>query len=95
MVEHHRAGTSIRTALAAAEALDVSMDYLVGLVDDPTPTRKLLSDVQAKTALLLDLGVTEQFFTRRCRTRAWMKLGYFVARDAGTEVGPALVRQSP
>ena len=60
MVEHDRAGTSIHTALAAAEALGVSMDYLVGLVDDPTPTRKLLSDARAKTALLLDLGITEQ-----------------------------------
>ena len=59
-VEHDRTGTSIRTALAAAEALGVSMDYLVGLVNDPTPTRRLLSDVRAKTALLVDLGVSEQ-----------------------------------
>ena len=59
-VEQDRAGTSIRTALAAAEALGVSMDYLVGLVNDPTPTRELLSNVRAKTALLVDLGISDQ-----------------------------------
>ena len=59
-VEHERAGTSIRTAGAAAQALNVSMDYLVGFVDDPTPTGELVLNLRAKTALLIDLGVAEQ-----------------------------------
>ena len=58
-VEHEQRGTSIRTALAAAQALNVSMDYLVGFVDDPTPTRELVVNLRRKSALLADLGVAE------------------------------------
>ena len=60
MVEHDRAGTSIRTALAAAQALNVSMDYLVGFVNDPRPTRELVLNLRANSALLVDLGITEK-----------------------------------
>ena len=35
-IEHEAAGTSIHTALAASQALNVSMDYLVGRVNDAT-----------------------------------------------------------
>ena len=59
-VEHEQSGTSIRTALAAAQALNVSMDYLVGFVDDPTPTRELVLHMRAQTALLVDLGIVEK-----------------------------------
>ena len=33
--------------------------------------------------------------TRQSRTRAWMKQGYCVVRDAGAEVGSSLVPKSP
>ena len=58
-VEHEQTGTSIRTALAAAQALNVSMDHLLGGVDDPTPTRELVLKLRAKTAQLIDLGAAE------------------------------------
>ena len=60
IVEHDQTGTSIRTALAAAQALNVSMDYLVGFVNDPTPTRELVLNLRAHAALLVDLGITQK-----------------------------------
>ena len=42
MLETSKSGTSLKTAMAVAKALDVSLDYLAGWVKDPTPTRVLL-----------------------------------------------------
>ena len=42
MLETNRSGTSLKTAMAVAKALEVSLDYLAGWVNDPTPTRELL-----------------------------------------------------
>ena len=42
MLETNKSGTSLKTAMAVAKALDVSLDYLAGWVRDPTPTRELL-----------------------------------------------------
>ena len=58
-VENERAGTSIRMTMAAAQALNVSMDYLVGWVDDPRPTRDLLTNLRTKAAVLADMGLRE------------------------------------
>ena len=55
-IENEHAGTSMGSTMAAAQALNVSMDYLVGFVDDPTPTRKLVVNLRAKTARLVDVG---------------------------------------
>ena len=50
MIEQDQSGTSLRTAMAAAKALRISMDYLVGWVDEATPTRELVFDLETKTA---------------------------------------------
>ena len=42
MLETSKSGTSLKTAMAVAKALEVSLDYLAGWVKDPTPTRVLL-----------------------------------------------------
>ena len=50
----------MRTAVAAAQALNVSMDYLVGWVDDPTPTRQLVLNLRRREALLVKRGLKEE-----------------------------------
>ena len=55
MIENDQSGTSLRTAMAAAKALRISMDYLVGWVDDATPTRKIVFDLKTKIARIRDL----------------------------------------
>ena len=60
MVEHDQSGTSLQTAMAAAKALDISLDYLVGWVDEPTPTRTLVFDLKDKIARLRDVKVDEE-----------------------------------
>ena len=48
MMETNKSGTSLKTAIAVARALDISLDYLAGWVDDPTPARLLLVRLNAK-----------------------------------------------
>ena len=55
MIENDQSGTSLRTAMAAAKALRISMDYLVGWVDEATPTRKIVFDLKRKIARIRDL----------------------------------------
>ena len=55
MVERGQGGMSLATALAAARELRVSMEYLVGLVDDPRPVREMVSELQTKGAVIRDL----------------------------------------
>ena len=54
-IEAERAGTSLPAAIAIADALDASLDYLVGRVDDPRPAREMASELRAKTARIRDL----------------------------------------
>ena len=54
-IERDAAGASLGTAVALADALGTSLDYLVGRVDDPRPTRELVSELAAKTARVRDL----------------------------------------
>ena len=53
-LEHEKSGTSIRTALATAQALNVSVEYLVGWVDDPRPAGELLVQLSKLAARRLD-----------------------------------------
>ena len=55
MVENGKGGMSLKTALAAARTLGVSMDYLVGLVSDPRPSREMLTQLQTTVARMRDL----------------------------------------
>ena len=45
-MEHGRVGTSNRTARQAAIILNVSLDYLMGLTDDPRSSRDMLADLE-------------------------------------------------
>ena len=54
-VEREDAGTSLRTAIIIAIGLKTSLDYLVGLVDDPTPARERAAELAIKTARIRDL----------------------------------------
>ncbi len=54
-VELDQSGTSLCTAIALAQALRVSLDYLVGRVDEPTPTREIACDLKTKIARIRDL----------------------------------------
>ena len=45
MIENGQSGTSLRTMVAAANALNVSLDFLAGLTEDVRPSRQLLFDL--------------------------------------------------
>ena len=45
--EHNRSALLLDGAVSAARALRVSLDYLAGLVDDPTPADVLVSELAA------------------------------------------------
>ena len=49
IVEKDQSQTSLRTTMAIAEALETSMDYLVGWVDDTRPSRALASELKMKS----------------------------------------------
>ena len=55
VVELDQAGASLRTAIVIADALDTSLDYLLGRVDDPRPAREMASELKTKTARIRDL----------------------------------------
>ena len=55
MVENGKCGASIRTMVAAANALNVSLDYLAGLVDEPQPAREMAYELKVRYARILDL----------------------------------------
>ena len=59
MIEHGKSGSSITTALAVARALSTSLDYLVGQVDDPTPTRELRRNLSKAVARARDTELAE------------------------------------
>ena len=54
-IEGEKAGASLRTAIGIAEALDTSLDYLVGRVDDPRPAHEIASELKMKSARIRDL----------------------------------------
>ena len=51
-MEHGRVGTSNRTAKAVAKVLNVSLDYLMGLIDDPRSTLDMVAEIETKSAEL-------------------------------------------
>ena len=55
MIENGQSGTSIRTMVAAATMLNVSLDYLAGLNDEPTTSRDLLYALRKSQARVHDL----------------------------------------
>ena len=55
MVEADQSGTSLRSAMAIAKTLNISMDYLVGWVDEATPTREIVFDLRTKIARIREL----------------------------------------
>ena len=55
MIENGKCGASIRTMVAAANALNVSLDYLGGLVDEPQPAREMAYELKERYARILDL----------------------------------------
>ena len=55
MVESGQSGMSTRTLRAAASALNVSADFLLGLIEVPASTRDLVHSVQEKQATILDM----------------------------------------
>ena len=59
MIEHGKSGSSISTALGVAQALSTSLDYLVGQVEDPTPTRELHQNLGEAVARARDTKLAE------------------------------------
>ena len=55
MIENGQSGTSIRTMVAAATVLNVSLDYLAGLHDEPTTPRDLQYALRKSQARVHDL----------------------------------------
>ena len=47
-VEHGRRGLLLDGTVKAAQVLGVSLDYLVGLTDDPTPVDERVSEAEKK-----------------------------------------------
>ena len=54
-VEHDHGGISLRNAIAIADALETSIDHLLGRVDDPRPASEIASEMKTKTARIRDL----------------------------------------
>ena len=54
-VEHDQTGISLRNAVAIANALRTSMDYLLDRVDDPRTAQEITCELKAKTARVRDL----------------------------------------
>ena len=48
MVEHNHSGLLLDGATKAAQVLNVSLDYLVGLTDDPTPVDERVGEAEAR-----------------------------------------------
>ena len=48
-MEHGRVGISIRTALAVARLLNVSVEYLAGMVDDPRSPSDMIAEIESKS----------------------------------------------
>ena len=55
LVENGRSGLSAAKLFTAAEHLNVSMDYLFGLTDDPTPSQELTVGLKTSAARIRDL----------------------------------------
>ena len=55
MVERGQGGISLRVALAAAKRLRISVEYLVGWVNDSRPVNEMVSELQTKVAVIRDL----------------------------------------
>ena len=55
MIENGQSGTSIRTMVAAATVLNVSLDYLAGLHDEPATPRDLQYALRKSQARVHDL----------------------------------------
>ena len=55
MIENGQSGTSLRTVVAAASALNVSVDYLAGLADTPISVRDLSWELRKSLARVYDL----------------------------------------
>lgn len=58
MIEGGQSGSSLRTMVAAASTLNVSLDFLAGLVKVPDSARELLYKLQQKDAQILDMRST-------------------------------------
>ncbi len=58
MIEGGQSGSSLRTMVAAASTLNVSLDFLAGLVEVPDSARELLYNLQQKDAQILDMRST-------------------------------------
>ena len=54
-IERGEAGASLQTAIAIAEALDTSIDHLVGRVDDAKPAGEPAAEPRTQTARVRDL----------------------------------------
>ena len=52
VIESNKSGPSLRTAIAIARALDTSVDFLTGAVDDPRPAAEMLRKLVAQDAEL-------------------------------------------
>ena len=64
MIEGGQSGTSIRTMVAAGAALNVSLDYLTGQIENPTTARDLLYALDEAQARIIDLEQGRRdFFT--------------------------------
>ena len=48
-MEHGRVGISMRTALAVARSLNVSVEYLAGMVDDPRSPSDMIAELESKS----------------------------------------------
>ena len=55
MIESDESGASLRTAIACAQVLDTSMDYLVGFCNDPAPPMLLKQQRDSAMARLFDI----------------------------------------
>ena len=54
VIESNKSRPSLRTAIAIARALDTSIDFLTGVIDDPRPATEILERLRSQETGLLD-----------------------------------------
>ena len=97
-IEHGQSATSVESLLAAARTLGVSLDYLTGLADDPTPSARLADALSEEKAQVGHLAArVSELEDDAARARAATREGFTpvsIIRGAGVAAGAGAATDS-
>ena len=84
MIEGGQSGASVRTMMSAATTLNVSLDFLAGLVEIPVTAQDLLRSLQEKNTQILDMR------TRKRQTEPDQDMAQIKLMNARTRSEPGI-----